>query len=78
MRYAMGLVSIGCSVRLLTLGRIRPKVVRARAMGFRAIMLDRHFVAGIRFLVLETIAPARRGCGQLDTVCAWRVAASGG
>jgi len=37
-----------------------------------AIILDEHFVTGIRFLVLETIAPARRGCGQLDTVCAWR------
>jgi len=29
-------------------------------------------------LVLETIAPAWLACGQLDTVCAWRVAASGG
>ncbi len=39
MANAIGLVSFGCSGRLLadlsTLGGIPPKVIRARAMGFR-------------------------------------------
>ncbi len=43
-----------------------------------AIMLADAFRCWHSFSGSRTIAPARRGCGQLDTVCAWRVAASGG